>query len=102
MDVVDDADVPNKCCCCDIGAVDCWLAAGVVGDVPRDGPSGDFGLLIRRKNFAIGFGFDFVVDTTRRLRLHADELVLLLVVFGNILYACSGTSRAVLFGGGFI
>lgn len=66
-------------------------------DVPlllfRDWLSGDFELLIRWKNFAIGFGFDFVW-TTRWLRLHADD-------DGNKLYV-SGTSNAVLFGGGFI
>lgn len=50
----------------------------VVGDVPLDGLSGDFGLLIREKNFAIAF-FDLTVDACWWwLRLHAD-------VAGNIL-----------------
>lgn len=49
--------------------------------------------LIRRKNFAIGLGFDLVVVVIRcwLLRLH-DWC-------GNKLYESSGTSSAVLFGG---
>lgn len=49
--------------------------------------------LIRRKNFAIGLGFDLVVVVIRcwLLRLHDG--------CGNILYDSSGTSSAVLFGG---
>lgn len=45
----------------------CIVAVGVVvvvvPDAPRDDVllSGDLGLLMRRKNFAIGFGFDLVV-----------------------------------------
>lgn len=53
--------------------------------------------LIRRKNFAIGLGFDLVVVVIRcwLLRLHEDGC-------GNILYDNSGTSSAVLFGGALI
>lgn len=78
------------------GAADVTVAVEVTLLLVRVVVSGDFGLKTRSKTLAIEFDFDvLVVGTVRWLRLQLDA-------GGYMLYACSGTSKAVLLGGGFM